>query len=474
MKIPKWALKHRTKGTELRLLGGKYRLYRVSSRWDAGKKRAQKITGAFLGTVTEEGLIKPKVERLKESLSSISVLEWGAHHVVGNLNKDIEEGLRKYLPDYWQELWVASQIRFVYQAPIKNWQYHFEQSYLRELYSKVRLGAKQCTGWLKSLGSQREKIAEFLRSLSGGNEHILIDTTHVVTKSAHMEINHKGYNSALNFEPQVNLLYIFGTDTRMPVYYRLLPGNIRDVTAMQHSIEESGLKNVILVGDKGFYSEANVEALNKAELRYLLPLRRNNSLLDYSPIASGDKGKLKGHFLFNRRVIWYYTVGSGVTVFLDESLKNEESTDYLLRIREKYDGYSEEEFFRKQHQFGTLAIASNVTSLDAPQIFERYKARAAVEQAFDTYKNLLDADRTYMQGKEQMEVWSLLNFLALIYYYRLYNALLSGKLLDKYSVRDALIRSREYRRLALLGSWKTSEISSKTKKLLLNIGAPIT
>ena len=51
---PKWATKHKRKGTELRLINGRFYLYEVSSKWDPEKKRAKKITGKLLGKITKE------------------------------------------------------------------------------------------------------------------------------------------------------------------------------------------------------------------------------------------------------------------------------------------------------------------------------------------------------------------------------------------------------------------------------------
>jgi predicted transposase YbfD/YdcC len=65
MQHPEWALKHKTKGTELRCIRGKYYLYRITSKWDKELKRAKKITLGHIGTITEEhglvptGLKKP-------------------------------------------------------------------------------------------------------------------------------------------------------------------------------------------------------------------------------------------------------------------------------------------------------------------------------------------------------------------------------------------------------------------------------
>ena len=51
---PEWALACKRKGTELRLLKGKYYLYEVTSKWNPQKKRSVKITGKFLGRIPKK------------------------------------------------------------------------------------------------------------------------------------------------------------------------------------------------------------------------------------------------------------------------------------------------------------------------------------------------------------------------------------------------------------------------------------
>ena len=69
---PEWALACKRKGTELRLLKGKYYLYEATSKWNPEKKRSIKITGKYLGRITEaEGL---------DSISRKDVLGWFAEH----------------------------------------------------------------------------------------------------------------------------------------------------------------------------------------------------------------------------------------------------------------------------------------------------------------------------------------------------------------------------------------------------------
>lgn len=85
--IPDWALKHKQKGTELRKVKNRFYLYRITSVWDPAKKRARKITGKFLGKITEqEGLVKPKHERIAEG---ITMKEFGASRFVEKISPEI-------------------------------------------------------------------------------------------------------------------------------------------------------------------------------------------------------------------------------------------------------------------------------------------------------------------------------------------------------------------------------------------------
>ena len=48
---PEWALAYKRKGTELRLLKGKYYLYQVTSKWNPEKKRSIKYTKISTRTI---------------------------------------------------------------------------------------------------------------------------------------------------------------------------------------------------------------------------------------------------------------------------------------------------------------------------------------------------------------------------------------------------------------------------------------
>ena len=56
----------------------------------------------------------------------------------------------------------------------------------------------------------------------------------------------------MDFQLQFVLLYLYDALTLEPIYFRSLPGNIREVSAMKNTIIMSGLEECTYVGDKGF------------------------------------------------------------------------------------------------------------------------------------------------------------------------------------------------------------------------------
>lgn len=50
--------------------------------------------------------------------------------------------------------------------------------------------------------------------------------------------------------------------------------------------------------DKVFYSEKNVRMLEETGLKYVIPLKRNNAQIDYSPVQQSGKEAFAGYFSF--------------------------------------------------------------------------------------------------------------------------------------------------------------------------------
>lgn len=474
MAYPEWVEKQRRPGTNIAQIRGKFYLYEVSSAWDKEKKRAVKKTGKYLGRITEEGLIPPK--KKDEAVHSVATKEYGASRIMSCLGSDIYNALKERFGTEADTIFTLAILRAIEKCPYKRAAFLYERSYLSEVFGKLPLSGASISGFLRSLGEKREKMVGFMKDFTGDIEHILFDGTSIISNSKNLEINRVGYNSHRQYDPQINLLYAFSAEERMPAYYRIVPGNVRDVTSFRLAVEESGITNMVVIADKGFGSAANFEMLEQNKLKYIIPLRRNNGLFDRDKLKAGDRSALDGYFMFDGRVIWYYSYrkdGRRVVVYLDNDLKNEEEKDYLSRVDSNMEDYSKEKFLEKQYDFGTIVLCTNLE--DTPdELYSLYKSRCDIEQNFDFLKNLLEVDTLYLQDKYAVEAWAFINHISLMLVHILYNRLRVKKKLSAYSVSDFIFHLKYIHKIKINNSWFTSEISGKTQKLLADLDLPIT
>jgi hypothetical protein len=123
--------------------------------------------------------------------------------------------------------------------------------------------------------------------------------------------------------------------------------------------------------------------VEKAGLKFIIPLRRDSHLINYNVIKSGRKSLFDGYFKYEGRYIWHYAAGARklknkkkVTVFLDEELRGREQKDYLNRIESKALDYTIEKFHDKEYKAGTIAIIDNTGKRAEERYAEGFPARS--------------------------------------------------------------------------------------------------
>lgn len=471
---PDWVLKHKVKGTAIEKRGESYYLSKVHSTWDKKTGKPKKVTDEYLGKITQSGLLAPKHKRMPE-IRNISVKEFGASALINHLTQELQTQLQKIYPQDWKSLFTIAAIRFFHNSPMKNMNHHFEHSYLSELFSEVNTDPRVISNFLEKLGSDREKMVLFMKELvTGESENLIVDLTHIFSESENINWLSIGHNSQDQFHEQLNMLLIFSHDRMKPVYFRLLPGSIRDVSSIKATIAEGNISNAVFVGDKGFHSLGNVELFEEQNLKYVLPMKRNNSDIDYDVLKAQDRKKFDGSFFFQHRVIWSKEgrtkTGRRIVLFFDQRLGVDEERSFLDRIDKIPEDKKEEkekllnDFYAKQFELGTITIITN-SDKPAKEIYYFLKARTNIEVAFDTFKNILEADKTYMRSDAHMYGWMLVNFISLLMYYTLYGILTSKELLSHYSPKDILMHFSKVYKVRVGDKEIISEIPKVTRIL---------
>ena len=509
MPHPEWALKYKTKGTELRNIKGRFYLYRVSSKWNKEKKVTQKITHEMIGRITEQDGLIPRGTKKniatkseanhKTSSTPVSVKEFGASTYLREISCDITNALARHFPQTYREIIVLAIGRLLHQSPLKNMAFLYESSMLSTHYPDLDLSKNRLTAFMRELGSDRPTMVAFMKEFIHGLENIVFDTTHSVSQSDKMHLNQVGYNSKGSYDPQVNLFYMFATDHQMPAYYRIFPGNIQGMKALRLTIKESGIKDACMVGDKGFSSDANMKMFDDAGIQYILPLKRNSRYINYDRLkARGHDEAFDGFFLYHNRPIFYYRYifsdkengkvkQRNIIVFYDPKLRNEEEASYLRRVASKTSKYTIDGFKEKQFMFGTMAMVHTLKNdnkngeendikleVSANTVYEKYKSRMEVETVFDTYKNLLQADRSYMQSDEAFETWVFINHLATMMYYKIFNVIKSKDKLGTISPKDLLMRLARISKVNIGNEWINTEIPLSSIKIFKDLEITVT
>nr|HMP31998.1 transposase [Saprospiraceae bacterium] len=407
---PDWATAYRKSGTELRFINNTYYLYQVSAFYDPIKKKGRKKTGPLLGKITQEhGFIPSDKKTLKDKAqlsidtSKISVRETGFTNFLNVYGKDIENKLQLFFPKYYKAIIYMAYCRLVHNSPISRMSLLISKSML-SVDDKQGYYPKKLSDILFDIGTHRTQCVEYMKSFVKADEHILVDMTNMFNSSEKMYYSKEGYNSDMVFDTQINLMYIYSSKTNQPLFYKLLNGNTREVSGFKNFLIESGINDAILIADKGFYSKANIKLLENNNLQYIIPLKRNDNLIDYSKLDETQNS----YFEYEDRIIWmnqYDIDGVNVKLYKDDKLKAQEQKDYLQRIISNVDGYSRDKFNAKLSQFGTFAIITNLQEHKLEDIYIKYKSRNAIEQMFEGVKTILKADVSHMQKEETLNGW---------------------------------------------------------------------
>ncbi len=489
---PDWALAHKKAGTELKLINGRYYLYGVKSIYDKTLKRSKKISLKILGSITQDkgftvsskGELRGKGEKSYGNTEIFSYEFGFSKWLFDTLTKNgIIQELKEHFPDLWQFIVLMIYCRIGYKSPLKNIQFHLEQSDLQSLLKWDSLiNDQKISDMLFELGSRQNSIHNYLKPKNNKRKTILMDATDVVLNSKHITLSQKGYNSNMNFQPQFVLLYMYDANTLEPLYYRLLPGNIREISAMQNTIKISGMEQCVYVADKGFFSQANVTELERLQMSFIIPLKRDNSLIPYGSLDKIEQ--TDNYFEFAKRFIFYAQTieidNRKVNLFLDGSLKEQEKTDYLTRINSMPESYSKSKFNQKVNAMGTLSIMHN-TELSPKELYLEYKNRGEIEQFFDHLKNTLDASSSNMQREESLNGWMFINHLSMCVIYKIFEILKTTplnkkqELNHKYSINDVIDHLKSIKKIRFAhNDFVIAEINKSTKSLIEKMKLSIT
>jgi transposase len=455
---------------------------------------------------------------------------YGATHLLDEISTllGIKEDLEVCFPDHYKILLslayylVLGNENPLYRFP--RWAFDHQHPYgkdlpsqrISELLRDIPESAK-----LEFFKRQRERHHE--------NEYVAYDTTSVSSYSEYIKAVRYGKNKDQDNLPQINLGLLFGEKSGLPIYYRVLPGNINDVSTMQKLVNDMmflGIKKPKVVTDRGFCSAKNINELYKCHFKFLVSSKTNNAFV--SKLLNKAKTEMRDyrHYDLNHELYcwncmewWPYVQkdSSGNTTFTEKrriyvhiyynglraeeeklrfnkklgmteiAMKNKEQlTKTQKSLCQKYFivketpkrgiqiQYKEEEIKKRMDQFGYFVLLSNDMK-DSGEAIEIYRRKDVVEKAFDNLKERLNMKRTGVNSDQALGGKFFLQFVALIYISYIHKEMVNNNLYKNYTMQtlfDSLdvIEKYEYDGK----NDKFSEITEKQRKIFecFGVGVP--
>lgn len=486
---PDWVEKYRGKGKEIKRIGNNFYLHAYKTVYCKETKKPKKVSIAYLGKITENGLIPPH----RSDLSGIKIeppLEYGASMVLDNLGKDILDNLmRAFGKTVAEEIFVLGKEHLIEPSPLRRKALIYSNSYDSVIYPNLALSAASLSNFLFKLGEARDSQVSFMKKYIDKGEYIIFDGTRLVAYSDKNALGSIGYNHCGIEGPQVNLLYCFQLKpSEAPVYFRVNGGDKSDYDTIINAINETQINNAVIIADKGFGSESNLQFLKANDLSYIIPLRRNDTKIKYEDINILDASRFDGVIKYSGRTILYKIIENAglkevkvpvkkrgrkansqeymtepkhietdsIVLYYDEELAHKEKKDYLNRIYKNIEGYDLKDFGDKQKRFGTIALTTNLT-IDPQKLYETYKERELIEDANKAYKNVLDIGASNLQSDKAYRGWLFINHIALILYYRILNKLKEHDMLKELSVKDVISYLRRITMQKVQDNWIKEE-----------------
>lgn len=447
-------------------VGNKIYVYEATAIWNPDKKRSEQKriyigkkdskTGEFIPNEKyyelhpdEQPLCYTKADK---ELTFLGLVDYGNIHIMNNSAKDtgLTQVLQECFPECWQEILVCAM-----HTCCEDEALYLCKPWAETSAVPVAPSSQQISWLLKTLDENRRmEFYQKWAKLRSEREYIAMDITSISSWSELIEYVEYGYKRDHEKLPQINLLMLFGEESRLPVFSRIYPGSIKDVltlTGMITFIEQLKLNQMHFVMDKGFYSEKGIKLLSKKYIKFAVGVPFTTSLAKELVEQSANiintplnAIEADGHIyyaitysktLYNRRMYLhvYFDETRQVaerTTLMQKVLKIEQGlVDGKIKLTEAeakkyftfhktkdgcYNIHRKEEVIQNEKRLSGYFVIITNDSKDPTYILETYRTKDAVEKSFDNLKNELDLKRLRIHSDDAMEGRIFIGFISLI------------------------------------------------------------
>lgn len=417
--------------------------YEVTAYWDKDLKKSRQKS-VYMGVVDKEsGIVQKKKDlNIKASgkQSENQILDFGDTYLVNEImNKDeVKPLFEEVFKDKYDTLMALINFRLKNFSSMKYANIWYDGNVAKLLYPDAKISSQNISEFLKYLGSetlQRKFFERYLSQVCNEQTGILIDSTGLPNEIDFPLCAWGHHNGGI--EKETRLILVVDKDTKMPLYFRYVAGNVPDVITLDTTIAEIskvGIKTSFAIIDAGYFCEDNIKDLYNSSISFITRLPAGRVL--YKSLVSENHSDLeqkqyaikygkRGLFIKEVAVDLYGNTGFAYIV-LDPERKGKELSKCALNSAE--DGSDLD-----SKNCGIMILVSN-KQIHTDEIIPLYYTRQMAERLFGISKDDLNILPLRIHSVDTFRGFMFLIFLSLIVYLKVKNLL--GK---NITIDDALL-----------------------------------
>jgi hypothetical protein len=418
------------------LLNTSYYLFESKCLYDKNKTHKNIKKDIYLGRITlDKGLISPKVKKtiIQEEVYSKT---YGNYLLLSQLTQDILKRLNDEFGAYGNTIWTIACLRMSEYTPYYDIEDSYNQSYFSVFDKTLSLSKTSLSELLTLIGKNRDKVSKYMRDDLDNHDVLIFDGTNIMCGSHNISYAQVGYKHGHDIKEQVNIMYAFSSKSIKPVYYKLFEGSVTDRGCFSNILTEMNTKKSVVLLDNGFESPKNITSLLDLKDKYILSLRRNDTFLTTEIINDTGRLQSKEKFTYESESVFAYEIllddnMTRICIFYNKAIESVETSEYISKMNKGWKDYTDENYKEASRYFGLYIIKTNILNKPLKYIYYTYKSRFTIEYMFDTIKNTLEYDMTYMHSDFNLEGWLFINHITISIFYKVYELLKEKDLLKE-------------------------------------------
>jgi transposase len=458
--------------------GNKFYVYEVTQYWDKELKKSRQTTKYLGHAETEGGEYKKTGKRVATPKLEKAILDFGDSFAINEIANNM--GLSSIIKDSFGELSDSIMNLACYQivegSAMQTCEDWFEGNIANKLFPLAKIKSQDISRLIEKLGKQelqqkffRNYVAKFFPQKTG----LLIDST-ALPSAINSSINAYGYTSG-GIKENITCLMLVDKDSKLPIYFRAIGGDISDNSTLQTTIKEIkhlGLNTGSAILDAGYCSKENLKYMCKEDVDFVTRLPRSHKIFYELVEEIKLEESVSNAVQYGDRVVFISSKEKTIYgekifahVILDPSKK---SKDMNMALKNNLDEELEEskktELNNKIKYSGFLILLSK-SKIDKQDILPTYYTRQAIEQIFGFAKTNNNLLPLRVHSEQSVNGYLMLVFISLILFITARQKLQPDITTDKAMLRLRGLKAKIYDQKILI-----QEPNKKVKDVVKALG----